>query len=39
MAGRPGQRIDGGGGGVPQFTEAYAEAIAAQVGGVTAVAP
>lgn len=38
MAGRPGQRI-GGGGGVPQFTEADAEAIAAQVGGVTAVAP
>ncbi len=36
----PGQRIGGGGGGgVPQFTEADAEAIASQIGGVTAVAP
>ena len=36
----PGQRIGGGGGGgVPQFTEADAEAIAAQIGGVAAVAP
>jgi putative ABC transport system permease protein len=36
----PGQRIGGGGGGgVPQFTEADAEAIAAEIGGVAAVAP
>ncbi|CAD5365930.1 Multidrug ABC transporter substrate-binding protein [Rubrivivax sp. A210] len=39
----PGQRgpggSGGGGGGVPQFTEADAEAIAAQIGGVAAVAP
>ena len=38
----PGQRIGGGGGGgggVPQFTESDAEAIAAQIGGVSAVAP
>jgi putative ABC transport system permease protein len=35
----PGQRIGGGGGGVPQFTEADAEAIRSQIGGVTAVAP
>ncbi len=39
----PGQRGPGGGGGggagVPQFTEADAEAIAAQIGGVAAVAP
>jgi putative ABC transport system permease protein len=36
----PGQRIGGGGGGgVPQFIEADAEAIAAQIGGVAAVAP
>ena len=36
----PGQRIGGGGGGgVPQFTEADAEAVAAQIGGVAAVAP
>jgi putative ABC transport system permease protein len=37
----PGQRVmgGGGGGGVPQFTEADAEAIAAQIGGVAAVAP
>ena len=34
----PGQRI-GGGGGVPQFSEADGEAIAAQIGGVAAVAP
>jgi putative ABC transport system permease protein len=38
---RPGQRGfgGGGGGGVPRFTEADAEAIAAQIGGVAAVAP
>ena len=37
---RPGQRsFGGGGGGVPHFTEADAEAIAAQIGGVAAVAP
>ncbi|OYY95795.1 MAG: multidrug ABC transporter substrate-binding protein [Hydrogenophilales bacterium 28-61-23] len=42
---RPGQRSGpgggggGGGGGVPQFNEADAEAIAAQIGGVAAVAP
>ena len=38
---RPGQRGfgGGGGGGVPQFTEADAEAIAAEIGGVAAVAP
>ncbi|MEO8807564.1 MAG: ABC transporter permease, partial [Burkholderiaceae bacterium] len=38
---RPGQRGfgAGGGGGVPQFTEADAAAIAAQIGGVAAVAP
>jgi len=38
---RPGQRGFGGGhgGGVPQFTEADANAIAAQIGGVAAVAP
>jgi putative ABC transport system permease protein len=38
---RPGQRAfgGGGGGGIPQFTEADAEAIAAQIGGVAAVAP
>src|ERR1700675_1434196 len=38
---RPGQRGfgGGGGGGVPQFTEADADAIAAQIGGVAAVAP
>jgi putative ABC transport system permease protein len=36
----PGQRIGGsGGGGVPQFTEADAEAVAAQIGGVATVAP
>ena len=36
----PGQRIGGGGGGgVPQFTEADAEAIVAEIGGVAAVAP
>ncbi len=36
----PGQRIGGGGGGgVPQFAEADADAIAAQIGGVAAVAP
>jgi putative ABC transport system permease protein len=36
----PGQRIGGGGhSGVPQFTEADGEAIAAQIGGVAAVAP
>jgi putative ABC transport system permease protein len=36
----PGQRIGGGGGaGVAQFTEADAEAVAAQIGGVAAVAP
>ncbi len=36
----PGQRIGGGGGGhVPQFIEADAEAVAAQIGGVDAVAP
>jgi len=38
---RPGQRGfgGGGGGGVPQFTEADAEAVASQIGGVAAVAP
>ncbi len=37
---RPGQRGFGGGGGsVPQFTEADAEAVATQIGGVAAVAP
>ena len=37
---RPGQRsFGGGGGGVPHFTEADADAIAAQIGGVAAVAP
>jgi len=37
----PGQRIGGGGGGggVPQFVEADGQAIAAQIGGVAAVAP
>jgi len=36
----PGQRIGGGGGGgVPQFTEADAEAVRSQIGGVSAVAP
>jgi putative ABC transport system permease protein len=35
----PGQRIGGGGGGVPQFTEGDAEAIGSQIGGVAAVAP
>ena len=37
----PGQRIGGGGGrgGVPQFTEAEAEAVATQIGGVAEVAP
>ena len=37
----PGQRIGGGGGGggVPQFIEADGDAIAAQIGGVAAVAP
>jgi putative ABC transport system permease protein len=36
----PGQRIGGGGGGgVPQFTEADAQAISAQIGGVALVAP
>jgi putative ABC transport system permease protein len=37
----PGQRLSGGGGGggVPQFTEADAEAIRAQIGGVAFVAP
>jgi len=37
----PGQRVGGGagGGGVPQFSEADALAIAAQIGGVAAVAP
>jgi putative ABC transport system permease protein len=37
----PGQRqsFGGGGGGAPQFTEADADAIAAQIGGVAAVAP
>jgi putative ABC transport system permease protein len=38
---RPGQRTGpgGGGGGITQFTEADAQAIAAQIGGVAAVAP
>jgi putative ABC transport system permease protein len=37
---RPGQRgFGGGGGGVPQFTAADAQAIAAEIGGVAAVAP
>jgi len=39
---RPGQRLNAGGGGsggVPQFTEADAAAIQAQIGGVAAVAP
>lgn len=36
---RPGQRSFGGGGGVPQFTEADAAAIAAQIGGVAVAAP
>jgi putative ABC transport system permease protein len=37
---RPGQRQGGGGGGgAPQFKEADAEAVAAQIGGVAAVAP
>ncbi len=43
---RPGQRLSAGGasgsagsGGVPQFTEADADAIQAQIGGVAAVAP
>jgi putative ABC transport system permease protein len=38
---RPGQRGFGGGGGVgvPQFTDADAQAIAAEIGGVAAVAP
>ena len=38
---RPGQRGFGGsgGGGVPQFTEADADAIASEIGGVAAVAP
>jgi putative ABC transport system permease protein len=37
---RPGQRMGfGGGGGAPAFKEADAEAIAAQIGGVQAVAP
>jgi putative ABC transport system permease protein len=39
---RPGQRQGfggGGSGGVPQFTEADAESIASQIGGVAAVAP
>jgi putative ABC transport system permease protein len=37
---RPGQRGFGGGGGsVPQFTEADAESVASQIGGVAAVAP
>jgi putative ABC transport system permease protein len=37
---RPGQRgFGGGGGGVPQFNEADATAIAAEIGGVAAVAP
>ncbi len=36
----PGQRLGGGGGGgVPQFTEADAEAVATQIGGVAEVAP
>ena len=38
----PGQRVPGGGGGsggVPQFTEADADAIQSQIGGVAAVAP
>jgi putative ABC transport system permease protein len=35
----PGQRIGGGGGGVPAFTEADAEAVATQIGGVAEVAP
>ena len=38
---RPGQRLGpgSGGGGVPQFTEADAESIASQIGGIAAVAP
>ena len=37
---RPGQRgFGGGGGGVPQFTEADAVAVAAEIGGLAAVAP
>ena len=40
---RPGQRLGpgggGGGGGIPQFTQADAEAIQAEIGGVAAVAP
>ena len=36
---RPGGGGGGGGGGVPRFTEADAEAILAQIGGVAAVAP
>jgi putative ABC transport system permease protein len=35
----PGQRLGGGGGGVPQFIEADGDAISAQIGGVAAVAP
>lgn len=35
----PGQRLGGGGGGVPQFIEADGDAIRAQIGGVAAVAP
>ena len=34
-----GQRSGGGGGGVPEFTEADALAIQSQIGGITAVAP
>jgi putative ABC transport system permease protein len=37
---RPGQRLGpGGGGGAPAFKEADAEAVAAQIGGIQAVAP
>ena len=37
---RPGQRgFGGGGGGVPQFTEADAQAVTSEIGGVAAVAP
>jgi putative ABC transport system permease protein len=37
--GAPGGGIGGGAGGVPQFTEADADAIQSQIGGVAAVAP
>ncbi|MYN11492.1 ABC transporter permease, partial [Pseudoduganella aquatica] len=35
---RPGQRVGPGGGGAPAFREADADAIAAQIGGIRAVA-